>query len=97
MKILSLIFATLLLAGCTDNKEANAGMAAPAAPAAPDGSKPAYATERAVPASTPFQPSDEACETDALKAIRDKTAREDMAAACIRRGTFKPTPKTRTF
>jgi entry exclusion lipoprotein TrbK len=94
MKILSLIFATLLLAGCTDNKEANAGKTAPAAP---DGSKPAYATERAMPASTPSQPSDEACETDALKAIRDKTAREDLAAACIRRGTFKPTPKTRTF
>jgi entry exclusion lipoprotein TrbK len=94
MKILSLIFATLLLAGCTDDKETNAGKAASSPP---EGEKPSYVAKSAVPAVTSSQPSDAECETDALKAIRDRTARENMAAACIRRGTFTPTPKTRTY
>ncbi len=45
------------------------------------------------PAAAPSSPSDQACTIEALKAIRDKEAREDMASACIRRGTFKPSSK----
>ncbi len=45
------------------------------------------------PAAAPSSPSDQACTMETLKAIRDKEARDDMASACIRRGTFKPSSK----
>jgi entry exclusion lipoprotein TrbK len=44
-------------------------------------------------AAVPLTPSDQACTFEALKATPDKEARENMASACIRRGTFTPSPK----
>ncbi|MCY0916547.1 MULTISPECIES: entry exclusion lipoprotein TrbK [Massilia] len=68
-----------------------------AAAAALGRGKPVYVGAPPAPSVTSLPPPDDTCKTEALKAIHDKAVREDMAAACIRRGTFKPTPKTRTW
>lgn len=72
----------------------NAGKAAAAALGR---GKPVYVEAPAAPIADSPAPTDEICATEALKAIADKAKREDMAAVCIRRGTFKPTPKTRAY
>ena len=68
----------------------NAGRAAAAALGR---GTPVYVGATGSPAAAPSSPSEDACTMEALKAIRDKEAREDMASACIRRGTFKPSSK----
>jgi entry exclusion lipoprotein TrbK len=69
-----------------------------AAAAALGRGKPVYIGAPTEPATAvPSSPSDRECTIEALKAIQNKDAREDMASACIRRGTFKPTKPTRTF
>lgn len=45
--------------------------------------------------AAPSSPSEQACTMEALKAIWDKKVLEDMASACIRRGTFKPSSSKR--
>ena len=37
--------------------------------------------------------NDENCKTENLKKIEDKETRQQLASLCIRRGTFKPSPK----
>jgi entry exclusion lipoprotein TrbK len=37
--------------------------------------------------------NDENCKTENIARIKDKEAREQFGGMCIRRGTFKPSPK----
>ena len=37
--------------------------------------------------------NDENCKTENLKKMEDKETRQELASLCIRRGTFKPSPK----
>lgn len=72
----------------------NAGRAAAAALGS---GTPVYVGAPAAPAAAPSSPSEQVCTMEALKAIREKEAREDMASACIRRGTFKPSSSKRVW
>ena len=57
---------------------------------------PVYVGAPPKPAAAPAL-IDQECTRERLLAIQDKEAREEKASNCIRRGTFKPTPKTRAW